>query len=251
MEAVEIEVSSKLDELFKSILLEEVYAGIGISNDKRLELSEETIRIAKKTIQRMFKSDVYTSTYKDYLSDVNKAIEEREKFFKKQKFTLPNISDKYKLAIDFYLEDLNEMGLNNRYNQKIRRAIFFAIQTGASIRDLTTSLDKLIKADSLGKYVKNTIQNIADAQSSVLNKSIVDKNKSKIKGFTMVGSLIDTSSEQCQLAVDKGRKLSLEEWEKVIKFAQNRKQLDADYDVYDLPTKKLHYGCRHEFIPYK
>ena len=98
-------------------------------------------------------------------------------------------------------------------------------------------------------YIKQVAIQGADAYTSIIDQKITDKYIDKVTGFIMTGSLIDSSSPQCKYCVKElDRLIKKEDWNKVKKIAQENGLIE-NTEFKDLPTNKLHWGCRHTFTP--
>lgn len=227
------------------------------------ELDKNTNRIAGKIIptdttqsivKKALKSFYSGKQYKSSLLKLVQNIEKKGGDYLGEygKYNL-RVNKPLSLAIDEHLSGLNENGLNERFNQPLRRIVLDNIRRGLGQNDIYKNLESYLKDDKTGfkKYGKNMAIQGASAYASIIDQSITDKYKSEIKGFTIVGSLIETSSEQCRHFVKIGRKLTIEEIKKeILPIAIENKNLPEDFDVYKLPSTKLHQGCRHSFIGY-
>ena len=123
------------------------------------------------------------------------------------------------MAINEYLDRMNEFGLNTKFNQTIRELIYNNIRLGNSLSDINKIIDKNIAGKDKAlfkKYYTQNTQIARTAYSSIINQEIVNKNKSRIKGFTITGTLIDNSSPQCKKFVELGRSLTIETIKKEI-----------------------------------
>jgi hypothetical protein len=162
------------------------------------------------------------------------------------------VSPSQKLAISEHLSYLEENGLNAKFNQPLRQLIYSNINTGISQAGLEDKLKAYITGDNdqsgkLSSYVKQVAIQGADAYTSIIDQKITDKYIEKITGFIVSGSLIETSSPQCQYCVrELNRTITKDDWDEVVKRAVG---LIDGTTFENLPTNKLHWGCRHTFTP--
>jgi protein-disulfide isomerase len=103
------------------------------------------------------------------------------------------------------------------------------------------------KSGKLSRYVKQVAIQGADAYTSILDQKITDKYYDKITGYIVTGSLIETSSPQCKYCVkDLNRLITKDDFEEIKKRSVG---LIDGTTFKNLPTLKLHFGCRHTFTP--
>lgn len=247
------EYSDKLDwkELEKvliSSLSQEIEANTNRIGNK-LEATETTQTIVKKSLKSFYSSKAYKNSLLKLVAEIDKKTSQSIGEYNKIGL---KINKPLTLALDEHLSGLNESGLNERFNQPLRRLIFDNIRRGIGQRELESNLSKYLKDDKTGlqRYGKNMAVQAASAYSNTLDQAIVNKYKADIKGFAIIGSLIETSSPQCRKHVELGRKLSIATIKKkVLPLAIEEGAKDSDFDVYNLPNELWHYGCRHRFVP--
>jgi hypothetical protein len=159
------------------------------------------------------------------------------------------------MAINEYLSSMDEFGLNTNFNQPMRKLIMDSIRLGKPLSELTKSMNELIKGQgkNIGlfeKYATNNVRNASTAYSSIIDQKLTDKYEDRITGYLVVGTDIETSTEQCKKCVELGRRISIKTMRDVIIPIAIDSGVDISKDdVYKLPTIKLHWGCRREFIP--
>jgi hypothetical protein len=243
----------QLEALLNSILQSNVIDGTNRIGNK-LELSKPTDEIVKKSLKEFYNSKQYKNSVAKYLINVRNLSDVKEKLYSKDGMTIDkaSISESQKLAISEHLAYLEESGLNASFNQPLRQLIYSNIGQGISQSGLENKLKEYIsggndKSGKLSRYVKQVAINGADAYTSILDQKITDKYYDKITGYIVTGSLIETSSPQCKYCVkDLNRLITKDDFEEIKKRSVG---LIEGTTFKNLPTLKLHFGCRHTFTP--
>ena len=239
---------SDIEKTLINYILEEIANNTDRINGK-LEPTDTTQTIVKKALKSFYSSNQYKKSLLKLALNIEKKGAETIEEYKKSGI---RINEPIKLAIDEHLSSLNESGLNERFNQPLRKIIYENLRRGIGQKGLELSLKDYLKSDTTGfsRYGKNMAIQGASAYSNVIDQTIVTKYKDEIKGFNIVGTLIENSSPQCKLHVELGRKLSIETIQKeVLPTAIENGFKGSKEDVYNLPTMLWHYGCRHRFVP--
>lgn len=211
--------------------------------------TDTTQSIVKKALKQFYSSKQYKSSLLKLVQNIGK--KGGDYIGEYGKYNL-RVNKPLSLAIDEHLSGLNESGLNERFNQPLRRIVLDNIRRGLGQNDIYKNLESYLKDDKTGfkKYGKNMAIQGASAYASIIDQSITDKYASEVKGFSIVGSLIETSEPQCRHHVKLGRKLSITQIKKeVLPLAIETGAKDKNFDILKLPTEKWHRGCRHQFIP--
>lgn len=234
----------KLEKLMRDIVVNKLIENTNIEKGV-VKPTETTQIIIKDSIRELVKSIEYKNMVNSFSEDIAKIGGQKIEEFKGNGLNVSGLG--LKTILDEYMSYLNEQGLNERFNQPLRKVIWDNIQLGETLRGVEKKLTESI-GGSVSKYVVNMGRTASSTYNNAIDTAITDKYKDRIKGFNMVGTLIETSSEQCRLAVKMGRKLTIDQWKEVIQVANEN---GADIGTpYDLPKTLLHFGCRHEFIPY-
>ena len=221
-----------------------------------LELQNSTGEIVKKSLKEFYSSKVYKNSISKYLINVKNFGDDRMKFYNDNGMDLEfsKVNNAQKIAINEYLDYYTENGLNAKFNQPLRELIYKSISQGISQTEMISKLKKYVAGgkDESGKlksYIKNVALQGADAYTSIVDQKITDKYFDKITGYTVVGSLIDTSSPQCEYCVKNLKRLiTKDDWVEVEKIAKKNGLIEGT-TFKDLPTLKMHYQCRHQFVP--
>jgi hypothetical protein len=135
----------------------------------------------------------------------------------------------------------------------MRRLIYDSIRNNLSQSDLLKSVESKIvskkEPSDFKKYYKSATMQAADAYTSVLDAEIYKKFKSRITAYRITGTIIETSSEQCKSFInDYNRQIKIgDELNNFIKFAIEE-GASKDLTAENLPLKKLHFNCRHQFV---
>jgi hypothetical protein len=242
-----------LDALLNSILISNIEEGTNRIG-KQLELFKPTDEIVKKSLKEFYNSKQYQKSIAKYLVSVKDIGDEKFSLYKKDGLTIEkaSISTPQRLAIAEHISYLEENGLNAKFNQPLRQLIYNNIQQGTSLTGLTEKLNDYIaggndKSGKLGSYVKQVAIAGADAYTSIIDQKITDKYIDKITGYIVTGSLIETSSPQCKYCVNQlNRLITKDNFDEVVKRSVG---LIEGTTFKNLPTNKLHWGCRHTFTP--
>lgn len=243
----------KLEQLLNSIVLSNVNEGTNrIGNN--LELTKSTEEIVKKSLRSFYNSNQYRKSIAKYLLNIKTIGENKFDLYNKEGLAIEKsaVSPSQKLAITEHLSYLEENGLNAKFNQPLRQLIYSNINTGISQAGLEDKLRTYIaggndQSGKLSSYIKQVSIQGADAYTSVIDQKITDKYIDKITGFIVSGSLIETSSPQCQYCIrELNRTITKDDWDNVVKKSVG---LIEGTTFENLPTNKLHFGCRHAFVP--
>lgn len=241
----------KLDDILLDILGESIYENTNSVN-KRLELTETTDTIVKKALKKFYNTKQYGNSLLKYVTNLEDISKYKISSYRDKGFSInySEVNPFQKLAIDEHLSYFRESGLNNKFNQPLRRVIYSNIFAGKSQKELIDELTNYVsKKDPVSRFVKQTAMMGADVYTSIIDQKITDKYIDDITGYIIVGSIIDSSSVQCKYCVkDLKRKIKKEDWEEVKKIALPNGLIEGT-EFKNLPTNKLHWGCRHQFTP--
>jgi hypothetical protein len=213
--------------------------------------------IIKNAIKNFYNSDKYQKSIAGILKNIEVASDSKRTFYKDKGLEVSKsaLTKQQALVVGEYLDNLSESGLNSKFNQTLRRLIYDSIRGNQSQAELTKSLQSKIKSgkapSELNKYVRSATIQAADAYTSIVDKEIFNKFEDRITGYRIVGTLIETSSPQCRSFVeDYGRQIKIgTELNNFINFAIEE-GASEELTAKNLPVLKLHYGCRHQFVPY-
>jgi len=245
------EMEKILNEILEKNLIE--YTNIV---NKLLELKTSTAYIVKKSLKQFYSSKVYKNSISKYLINVKNFGNDRMKIYNDNglKLEFSEVNNAQKLVINEYLDYYTENGLNSKFNQPLRELIYKSISQGISQSEMINKLNKYVqggkdKSGKLKSYIQNVALQGADAYTSIVDQNVTDKYFDKVTGFIMTGTLIETSSPQCEFCVkDLKRTIKKENWQAVEKIAKTNGLIEGT-TFKNLPTNKLHWGCRHSFTP--
>lgn len=250
-------VGADLSDFEKKLLegiLSKVSENISTTGGRITGLQDTAGSIISKSIKEFVKTAEYDRLVSSFLKDVGKISEQKFSVYKDQDLKIPKVevTNTQRIVINEYLDALNADGLNSRFNQSLRTLIYDNIRTGATQKELEASLRKSIlsgKAPSeLGKYVKQVSVQAADAYSKVVDQEVYNRYKSKITGFNIIGSLIETSSAQCKEAVkDYDRYLTVQEMKDLLKKYEGK--TIENTTIENVSSRGLHWNCRHAIVP--
>lgn len=155
------------------------------------------------------------------------------------------------VVIDEIVDKMLNNGLNQKFVQPIRDIIYQNATTGLSLSDARIQLKELAAtgtAGKLGSYIENTAIQAVDAYTGAINTKLLEEFD--YDGQLITGSLIDNSSPQCRFAIEKlNGKISRENWPQVEAIGKKYNGWIEGTTFDNLPTNKLHHGCRHNFFP--
>jgi len=241
----------KLEILLMNILIKNISDNININNGK-IQLSDTTDTIVKKSLKKFYNTKEYSESIIKYLTKIEDVSKLKLDIYRKKGLLINSseINPAQKLAIEEHLSYLNENGLNSRFNQPLRKIIYSNIYAGSSQNELEAQLKNYVTGkEALTKYIKQTAIQGADAYTAIIDQKITDKYIGRVVGYTIVGSLIETSSPQCKYCVEKlKRKIKKDDWKTIQEIAAQNGLIKGT-DFKNLPTNKLHWGCRHLFTP--
>lgn len=242
-----------LEKLLNQILNDNInYATDRINNN--LVLNKTTGEVVKKSLKQFYASKQYQNSLAKYLINVKTFSDAKIEMYAKDglQIEVSKINKFQKLAITEHLDYLTENGLNAKFNQPLRQIIYNNINSGISQTELENKLKQYISdgkdiSGKLSSYIKQVAIQGADAYSSIIDQKITEKYIDKVTGFIVTGSLIESSSPQCKYCVkDLNRLIKKEDWETIKSKAVG---LIDGTTFENLPTLKLHWGCRHSFTP--
>lgn len=184
-------------------------------------------------------------------TDVSGAIDRFQK--EVNDITTPDFKNNKKVVIDEIIEQMLGNGLNAEFVQPIRDLIYQNVSSGLSLKQIKQQLKEYIasgkdKSGKLGRYLDQTAQQAADSYSGTINKKLLETFK--YNALLMTGTLIDTSSPQCQFVIDElGGKLKRSDWPAVLAHTTDKQPMIAGTTFDNLPVNRFHWGCRHSFYP--
>jgi hypothetical protein len=258
IDSISNDKNTNINNLSKSLLaslIKQLNDNINTKGGKITNLDKSAGAIISSSIDEFTKSEGFKKSIQSILSDIGTATNEKVGFYKDADLpvTLSELSTQQKLAVDEFLDSMSKDGLNAKFNQTLRTLIYENIRNGVSQTELQNVLEEKIisgKAPSeMAKYIKGTVQQAADAYTKVVDQQIYNKFKSKISGFRVIGSLIETSSPQCRQAVEKYKRfIPIDELDKVLDLAKSNGLIEGTNES-NLATNGLHWSCRHQFLP--
>lgn len=250
-ELIKNEDLKAFDKFLYSILVKKISENIDVRQG-RMELTDTTDSIVKKSIKELYRSKKYQGALEKYLTNIKDLSSNKIKLYGDKGFSVAasEINPFQKIAIEEHLSYLNENGLNSKFNQPLRKIIYSSVYAGKSQSELFNELKSYVSENNnLGRYIKNVAIQGADAYTSIIDQKITDKYVDRVKGYMMVGTLIETSSPQCKFCVKElKRKITKENFDQVYRIAAQNGLIEGT-EFKDLPTNKLHWGCRHQFTP--
>lgn len=165
---------------------------------------------------------------------------------------VPNFDVAKNVVIDEVVDKMLNNGLNQKFVLPLRDLIYQNATTGGlSLADARIQIKELVgtgTAGKLGQYVEQTAIQAVDAYSGAINTKLLETFS--YDGLLITGSLIDNSSKQCRFAIEElGGKITRENWAKVEAIGKKQNGWIDGTTFDNLPTNRLHWGCRHSFYP--
>lgn len=157
------------------------------------------------------------------------------------------------IIIDETIDKMLNNGLNQKFVQPLRDLIYQNATSGLSLIDARAQIKEFIAGGKdvtgkLGQYVEQTSIQAVDAYSGAINTKILETFE--MDGLLITGSLIDNSSPQCRYAINElGGLITRENWPKVEEIGKKFNGWIEGTTFDNLPTNRLHWGCRHSFYP--
>lgn len=251
-------LNARIDEMGKaaySILLQAIEdtfdfkAGkIQVQKDFIKQLNRLTVDVLD-LLQKEPKFTGPVSQFVKRLTPISEAITDFQKNVNGVK--VPSFDVAKGVVIDEIVDKMLNNGLNQKFVQPMRDLIYQNATTGLSLSDARVQLKELAAtgtAGKLGSYIENTAIQAVDAYSGAINTKLLEEFD--YDGQLITGTLIDNSSPQCRYAIEtlKG-KISREDWHKVEAIGKKYNGWIEGTNFDNLPTNKLHHGCRHNFFP--
>lgn len=166
----------------------------------------------------------------------------------------PSFEVQNKIVVDEVIDKLLDNGINQHFIQPIRDLLYQNVSTGGlSLSDARGLIKDYIKggqdvSGKLGRYVEQTAQQAVDGYSSLINQKLLETFD--YDAVLITGTIIDNSSPQCKFAIEELKgKITRETWPQVVAHVSKRFPLIEGTTFDNLPSKKLHHGCRHNFFP--
>lgn len=166
---------------------------------------------------------------------------------------VPDFEVAKKIVIDEVVDKMLNNGLNQNFVQPLRDMIYQNVTSGLSLSDARTQIKDYIsggndKSGKLGSYIEQTAQQAVDGYSGAINQKLLETFD--YDGQLITGSLIDNSSPQCRFAIKElGGRITRENWPLVVDHVGKKFPLIEGTTFDNLPTNRLHWGCRHNFYP--
>lgn len=240
---------------FLKALLDEINESVTTRGGDIISTTKSSGRIVTDAIRKFYQSSAYKNSIMKILRDIQVIGDVKSGVYKDadMEISKSSITNPQKVVIDEFLDSVNENGLNSRFNQTYRKLIYDNIRVGASQTALKAELQKLIisgKAPSaMSRYIQNTAIQTADAYSAIIDREVFNAYADRVTHYRMVGSLIDTSSPQCRYVVEVfDREIPVDRLNEVFAIAEDNGLIDGT-TAENLPVNKLHWGCRHQFVP--
>lgn len=234
----------------------EISKSINTSGGLTTGLNKSAGAVIKNSIKNFYESKKYQNSLQSILKKLEVASDSKITFYKDKnlKISKSSLTEGQKIVINEFIDNLSENGLNSKFNQPLRRLIYDSIRNNQSQEDLRKKIESKIvskkEPSEFKRYYKNATIQAADAYTSIIDREVYRKFKSRITGYTITGTLIETSSVQCRAFIEQyNRKIKIgDELNDFIKFAIEN-GASEELTPENLPVLKLHYNCLHQFIP--
>lgn len=222
---------------------------------KLSELQNEIVKIASKSKEYSDGITSFLETIKQIQGNMNifhlegNGINIRE---------IEGVSRVENIVIEETIDRYTENGLNTHFAAPLRELVYNNALAGTNMKQSRAYLQEYIaggkdKSGKLHQYLTQTAQQSTDSFTGAINGEI--SKKFKTVGMIISGSIIETSSKQCIMAVEESKAtkgfLTNEQWEKILQVARENKraELIPGTTLKNLDINKLHWGCRHGFFP--
>jgi hypothetical protein len=236
-------------------LLQELDKSLVVQNGNIVSTTKSSGRIVTDAIKNFYQTSAYKDSIMKLLRNIGTVGDAKMQVYKDTDMIIEKaaITPAQSVVVNEFLDELDSNGLNTRFNQTYRQLIYDSIRTNASQRDLELKLKDMVQSGKsparMANYIKNVAVQTADAYSSIIDKEIYSEYKDKVTHYRMVGSLIETSSPQCRYVVEQfNREVPIDRLDEVFDVARENGLIDGT-TAENLPVNKLHWGCRHQFIP--
>lgn len=166
---------------------------------------------------------------------------------------VPAFETAKKIVIDEIVDKMLNNGLNQKFVVPIRDLIYQNATGGLSLSDARIQIKEFISggkdvSGKLGQYVEQTAIQAVDSYSGAINTKLIETFD--YDALLITGSLIDNSSPQCRFAINKlGGRITRENWNQVKAIGEKQTGWIEGTTFDNLPTNRLHHGCRHSFYP--
>lgn len=225
------------------------------------ELSVVMDKFVQAVVDTVNNVPVFQSTMKQFLADLS-TIQNNNKLFHRttNKFNIQTagVTNVQQAIVGQIIDQFENNGLNAHFAAPLKENIFRNMLAGANMQEVKEVLRAYILSgkDQSGKlksYLDQTAMQAVDAYTGSINQQLI--KEFDFTGMIISGSLIETSSKQCVLAVNKSADtngyLTMKEWNEILEVARNnpRARLIEGTTIKNLPLNKLHWGCRHDFTP--
>lgn len=248
------EIVNRLRKVFEEQIAASIERSLTTSRGRVTGLVDSGGQIVKKAITDFVKTKAYKDGLTALLRNVNDVPAVKAGIYKKAglNISVSSVTSAQKLAINEFMDAMNEDGLNARFNQILRTSIYASVKEGLSQADLVKKINEsMVRGNTpiLESHVTDIARTAADSYSKAIDQEVLDKYKDRVTHIRVVGSLIDSSSPQCRQAVEKyDREIPMDKINEWIAFAKKHGG-NPDLTINNLPTLGGHYGCRHQWIP--
>lgn len=202
----------------------------------------------------------FQTKFQNYLSDISvigKNLKEFHSGTNKLDLSKAGLTEVQKGVTNLIIDEFIGAGLNTNFAQPLKDIISRNAIAGMSLTEAKGFLNEYVlsgkdQSGKLGSYLTQTAQQGVDSYTGAINTNLADTFD--FAGYIISGSLIKTSSKQCRYAVEHANGLGFlknEDWKKILIMAKENKaaKLPEGTTLKNLPIRKLHWGCRHEFTP--
>jgi hypothetical protein len=168
-------------------------------------------------------------------------------------YTDKTLKIKNQIVVDDFIQ--NVKGLNEAFVEPVRKAAVDNILNGKSYSDILKDMNEQIvgtgdKDGLMKRHLKTNARMAASAYEGAANQSFWNRYKDKITHVGVEGTLIETSAPQCVLSVqDYKGKVPINIFKNEVLPLAKKNGLIEDTDINNVWTNRLHWGCRHNFVP--
>jgi hypothetical protein len=253
-------LQSRIDEMGKAaydILLKAIEKDFDFKGGK-FEVNKDFVKQLNKlsvdVLNLLQNEPKFTGPVSKFIKRLQPISEEISSFQKEvNDIKVPAFETVKKVIQDEVIDKMLDNGLNQKFVQPLRDLVFQNATSGLSLADAKEQLKEYIQggkdvSGKLGKYLEQTAEQAVDSYSGLINKKLLENFD--YNGLLVTGSLIDNSSPQCRYVIEELKgKITRENWPQVVAHVGKNAPLIEGTNFDNLPTNRLHWGCRHSFYP--
>lgn len=168
-------------------------------------------------------------------------------------YTDKTLKIKNQIIVDDFIQSIK--GLSDSFVEPIRKSAVDNILNGKTYSEILKDMEGQIlgvddKDGLLKRYLKTNARTASSVYEGSANQSFWNRYKDKITHVGVEGTLIETSAPQCVLSVkDYKGKVPIDIFKNEVLPLAKKNGLIEDTDINNVWVNRLHWGCRHNFVP--